>query len=94
MNTKLIIVIIGVVIMNTICFLLMWYDKQCAINRKRRVPERALFLSAGCFGAFGGVLAMNVLHHKTKHWDFKMFFPLMLIIQTVILGFVIYKWLI
>lgn len=93
MNTKLMIVILGVVVMNIICFLLMYHDKQCARNKKRRVPERVLFLSAGCFGALGGVLAMQILRHKTKHWDFKLFFPLMLIVQAIILGFVIYKWL-
>ena len=52
-----------------------------------------LFLSAGLFGALGGVLAMNIYHHKTNHWNFKTFFPLMLILQVVILGFVTYKWL-
>ena len=93
MNLKLIIVIAVVIVMNLICFLLMRYDKQCARQGKRRVPERVLFLSAGLFGALGGVLAMNYLHHKTKHWNFKTFFPLMLILQTVILGFAIYKWL-
>ena len=94
MNTKLIIVIVAVIISNLFCFLLMRYDKQCARQRKRRVSERALFISAGCFGALGGVLAINLLHHKTRHWDFKTFFPLMLIVQVLILGFVAYKWLI
>ena len=60
MNLKLIIVIAVVVVMNLICFFLMRYDKQCARQRKRRVPERVLFLSAGLFGALGGVLAMNI----------------------------------
>ena len=93
MSVKLIIVAAVVVVMNLICFFLMRYDKQCARQGKRRVPERILFLSAGLFGALGGVLAMHIYHHKTKHWDFKTFFPMMLIIQVVILGFVTYKWL-
>ena len=91
---KLAIVIIIVVIMNLICFFLMRYDKQCAKKGKRRIPERILFLSAGLFGALGGVLAMQIYHHKTRHWDFKTFFPLLLIVQVVILGFVVFKWLI
>ena len=93
MNLKLIIVAAIVVVTNLICFFLMRYDKQCARQGKRRIPERTLFLSAGLFGALGGVLAMHVFHHKTKHWDFKTFFPLMLILQAVILAFVTYKWL-
>ena len=95
MSTKLIIILAAVVIiMNLICFFLMRYDKQCARMRKRRVPENVLFLSAGLFGALGGVLAMNIYHHKTKHWNFKTFFPLMLIVQVVILGYMCLKWLV
>ena len=94
MNTKLIVVIAVVIIMNLICFFLMRYDKQCARLGKRRIPERTLFLSAGCFGALAGVLAMNLLRHKTNHWNFKAFFPLMLILQIMILGYVGYQWLI
>ena len=93
MNIKLIVVYGVVLVMNLICFFLMRYDKQCYRKRKRRVPEWVLFLSAGCFGALGGVLAMHIFHHKNKHWDFKMFFPLMLIIQTVFLVFITYKFL-
>ena len=93
MNLKLIIVAAVVVVMNLFCFCLMYYDKQCAIKGKRRIPEKVLFLSAGLFGALGGVLGMNLLRHKTKHWDFKTFFPLMMIIQVVILGYIAYRWL-
>lgn len=91
MSSRLLLVIIGALVMNTLCFLLMRHDKQCAINRKPRVPERVLLLSAGCFGALGGILAMYLLPHKTNHWEFKTFIPVMLMIQTIILGFVIYK---
>ena len=93
MNLKLIIVTAAVVVMNLICFFLMKYDKQCARQGKRRVPEQTLFVSAGLFGALGGVLAMHIFHHKTRHWEFRAFFPLMLILQVVILGFAAYKWL-
>ena len=86
--------IIVTVVMSLISFFLMRYDKQCAINRKRRVPEFVLYLSAACFGALGGTLAMYIFNHKTKHWDFKAFFPAMMIIQIVIVGFITYRWLI
>ncbi|MBR3429251.1 MAG: DUF1294 domain-containing protein [Clostridia bacterium] len=93
MNLKLIIVLAVVVIMNLICFFLMRYDKMQARKGGKRIPERVLFLSAGLFGALGGVLAMHIYNHKTKHWDFKTFFPLMLVVQIAILGFAVYKWL-
>ena len=90
---KLIIAAAALLITNLICFLLMRYDKQLARKGGRRIPERTLFISAGCFGAIGGTLAMYIFHHKTKHWDFKTFFPLMMLAQIVIIGFVVWRWL-
>lgn len=82
------------VITNLICFLLMRHDKKLAKKGGRRIPERTLFISAGCFGAIGGCVAMYLLRHKTKHWTFKTFFPLMAILQAVIIGLVAWRFLI
>lgn len=92
-DMKLIIGAGAFVVMNLICFLLMRHDKQCYRQRKRRVPQRTLFLSAGLFGALGGTLAMQIYHHKKNHWQFRTFFPTMMILQIVIFGFAVYKWL-
>ena len=70
---------------NAASFGLMAYDKHCARHGKWRIPEKWLFLSAACFGALGGVLAMQLLRHKTRHWKFKIFFPLLLAIQAAVL---------
>ena len=75
------------VVMSIVSFCLMRYDKRCAIEHKRRVPERTLFLVAGLFGAIGGTIGMFVFRHKTNHWYFRTFFPTMMIIQIGILGF-------
>jgi len=72
-------------ITNAVSFGLMWYDKRCARMGKWRVPERTLFIACACFGGIGGVLGMNLLRHKTKHWYFKWFFPLMMVAQIVLL---------
>ena len=87
MSTIRIAVIIAVLIMNVVGFFLMGHDKQCAKKGRRRVPEKVLFLVAALFGAFGGTLGMYVFRHKTKHWYFKVFFPLMLLAQAGILGY-------
>ena len=71
---------------NLLSFVLMWHDKRCAKAGKWRVPEKILFLATACFGGLGGVLGMQLLRHKTKHWYFKVFFPLMLIAQIAILA--------
>ena len=91
---KLIIAAAVLLILNLICFLLMRHDKQLAKKGGRRIPERTLFISAGCFGALGGTIAMYLFHHKTKHWTFKTFFPLMMILQIVIIGWVTWRFLI
>ena len=70
---------------NLFSFGLMAYDKHCARAGKRRVPEKALFLATACFGALGGVLGMQLCRHKTRHWHFKIFFPLMLAAQAALL---------
>ena len=53
---------------------------------KWRVPEKTLFLVTACFGGLGGVLGMKVFHHKTQHWYFKVFFPVLLIVQIFLLA--------
>ena len=71
---------------NGLCFFLMAYDKRAARRKARRVPEKTLFLSALFFGALGGVLAMQFLRHKTQHASFRVFFPLMMAVQCVLLA--------
>ena len=80
-------VLAGLILMNVYSFLLMAKDKRAAKQGEWRVPEKKLFIAAACFGALGGVLGMNLLRHKTKHWYFKLFFPLMLAAQAAVLVF-------
>ena len=81
----------ALVVLNVISFSLMAYDKRCARSGKRRVPEKTLFLTAALFGAAGGTAAMWVFRHKTKHWYFAVFFPLMTAIQAAIVAYAIVK---
>ena len=94
MDAKSIIyIVIGacLVLMNIISFSLMAIDKKRAQKDKThshpetRIPEKRLFLFTGLFGGVGGVLGMYLLHHKTKHWYFALFFPLMTLVQIGIL---------
>lgn len=86
MQSQALIVLALLLAANLVSFGLMWYDKHCARKGKWRVKESTLFIACACFGGIGGVLGMNLLRHKTKHWYFKLFFPLMLIIQLVLLA--------
>lgn len=81
------LIVLGILLVtNLYAFLLMRHDKQCAIKNQWRVPEKKLFIAAGCFGALGGVLGMKVFRHKTKHWYFQVFFPAMLVAQAALLA--------
>ena len=77
----------AVLLMNLISFFLMAHDKRQARRNGRRVSEKTLFLAAGLFGAFGGPLGMFLFRHKTKHWYFRVFFPLMMLLQAGVLGY-------
>ena len=76
---------IFIAVMNVLSYLLMGLDKRAAQDGRWRVPEKTLFIATACFGGLGGVLGMQLLRHKTKHWYFQLFFPLMLVVQIALL---------
>ena len=85
-KTIILVALAIIAIMNMVAFVLMGHDKRCARQGKWRVPEKTLFLVTACFGGLGGVLGMKVFHHKTQHWYFRVFFPVLLIVQIVLLA--------
>ena len=89
MKTVTIIILGLLLVLNLFSFFLMRHDKQCARKNQRRVPEKMLFLSAILFGGFGGTLGMFVFRHKTKHWYFRVFFPLLMVLQFGLLGYLL-----
>lgn len=88
--TIVITTVVILAVMNLISFALMAYDKRCAKKGKWRVPEKTLFIATACFGGLGGVLGMQLLRHKTKHWYFRLFFPMMLAGQIALLAAGVY----
>lgn len=87
MKTPHILLIIYAV-MSVIGFALMGIDKSRAINHKWRIKEATLFLIAFLGGGIGSTLGMFFFRHKTKHWYFRLFFPLFAVAQTALLFFV------
>lgn len=69
-------------IMNIVSFALMAADKRRAAKGEWRVRERTLFLVTALMGGIGGTLAMLKLRHKTKHWYFRIFFPVLAVLQV------------
>lgn len=94
MKTVVITVIVTLlVLMNAAAWLLMAVDKRRARKGQWRIPERTLFLVTGLFGGLGGTLGMFMMHHKTKHWYFRIGFPLLLILQAAVLIWAGVTWL-
>ena len=93
MNTTVLIAAAALAALNLLSFGLMAYDKRCARAGKWRVPEKVLFLAAACFGGLGGVLGMTLCRHKTKHWYFRVLFPVFLIVQIALLVWAYAAWL-
>lgn len=75
-----------IVLINLYGFILMYVDKQRAINRQWRIPENRLLLTSFSFGSLGILSGMYVFRHKTKHWRFVILVPLSLIIHIVIIN--------
>ena len=78
-------------VINLISFLLMWYDKHEAKIGEWRVKESTLFGFALFGGSIGGLIGMKVFHHKTKKWYFKYGFPIIIILQVVLMIYLVYR---
>ena len=46
----------------------------------------ALAVPVVLFGSLGGTLGMFCFHHKTRHWYFRYGFPILLVVQLLLLG--------
>ncbi len=72
-------------VMSIILLVFMYVDKQRAIHKEWRISEKTL-LSLGLFGgAIGGVLAMYLFRHKTRHNSFAFGFTLLAAVHIFII---------
>ena len=77
-------------VINLAAFLMMGLDKLRAKHDRWRIPEKALFLSALLGGSLGSILGMQVFRHKTQHWYFRLGMPMILILQLVLVGVLVW----
>lgn len=80
-DTILLIIAIYLAIINLAGFISMALDKHFASKHMWRIPEKTLFIIALMGGSIGSNLGMQICRHKTKHWYFVVFMPLILIVQ-------------
>ena len=72
-------------IINVISYTAMGMDKYRAVKQQWRIPEKTLFLFALLGGSAGGLFGMYFFRHKTLHKKFSVGFPLLLIVQCLLL---------
>ena len=72
----------------------MFIDKRKAKNGSWRISEQALFYITLLGGGVGTILGMYTFRHKTKKLRFTIGFPVILISEIVLGGFLIFKYII
>lgn len=77
-------ILIYLAVINVIGFLSMGFDKFKAKHEMWRTKEQTLFLIAAIGGSIGSVIGMYVFRHKTKHTNFTIGMPVILITQIVL----------
>ena len=77
------------ILVNLFLFLLMGRDKRAAVQGTRRTPETTLLALAVLGGSVGGILGMLLFRHKTRKRAFRIGFPLILLCQLVLAGFLL-----
>ena len=66
-------------IINTISFMLMGFDKLAAIINKRRISEKKLITLSIIGGTLGTTIAMFIFRHKINKIKFKLLIPLTIV---------------
>ena len=84
MKYEIIILAGYLLLINLAAFGLMGEDKRRAKKKLWRISERTLFVAALLGGSVGGLLGMYCFRHKTKHWQFRIGFPVILCVQVVL----------
>lgn len=77
--------IIYLIIINLIAFLVMYLDKRKARYGKWRIPEQSLLILALIGGSIGAIIGMYTFRHKTKKLRFSVGFPIILILQIILI---------
>lgn len=83
------IILIYILFINIMTFALYGVDKYKAIHHRFRIPEITLLLCAYLGGAYGAAAGMQLWHHKTRKWKFRIAVPVSVVFVTVVLWMVI-----
>lgn len=82
-----------IVVMGLITFIVYGVDKGKAKRGAWRIPEAALLTLSIFGGSVGGILAMLIFRHKTKHWYFWAVNIIACVVYVALLVFILVKCL-
>jgi uncharacterized membrane protein YsdA (DUF1294 family) len=82
---------IYLILINAVSFLLMLIDKYKARKKLWRIPEGLLLSTVFAGGSLGALIGMYLVRHKTKHLQFVLGIPIMLVIHIMIAVAILYK---
>lgn len=81
--------VIYLLIMNIWAMALFGSDKSKAKRKQNRVRESKLMRVCFFGGAVGGLIGMNVFHHKTLKRKFSVGIPVLFVIQLILNSFIL-----
>lgn len=84
---KYVLIYLGII--NVVTFIAFAIDKLNAIGHRSRIRIVTLLGLAFMGGSLGGLLAMYLLHHKTKKDHFTVGIPLIMLMQVVVVFYVL-----
>jgi len=79
------VVLSYLLIINLLGFLITLIDKQRAIHKEWRIPEKTLIGISFFGGAIGMLLGMSSFRHKTKHKKFTIGVPFILLMHICLI---------
>lgn len=77
-------IILYLIAINVVTFLVYGLDKWKAKRDAWRIKESTLLLLAVVGGSVGALLGMQVFRHKTKHVQFTVGVPVILLVQIAL----------
>lgn len=83
------LIMIYLLIVNALGFLLMHVDKYKAKKKLWRIPEATLLGVAVIGGSIGSLAGMYTARHKTRHPQFYIGIPVILVIQLALFFYIV-----
>lgn len=83
------ILLLYCILINLIGIYIMYRDKERAKHRQYRIREATLWRVAVIGGAVGTTIGMYWFRHKTKHMAFRFGFPVLAVLELVLLLFIL-----